>query len=731
MSDTTTIDQPGPGQPPDDAETTQAIPAPDPDSDPDTAAAVAELAPGSIAIRAGNLADVLTALVECTSTVSEYPALTSIRLEAGNGRLVGIATDQHVLGHASKPAAGSADPVTLAAAGARRMLAELATVERYEIVTLHLAGDLIALQTAAAYIGSPPVVIAERLAGYPAKLADLLDVDGYDQIGLSGLVAFSPRLLATVAAATKTAGDHVCRLYFRAAEAPLRVEVGDWLVLLLMPYRTGGTYPMSQTPAITAGLPGTALEVELTDWEPTSVSWPRNEATATPTRMARFYAAHTQHLQRRAFDERFPNLPPYLEQDPHQRRMSAAMSDLMTGVVDSFATALMIRAFYAAAPAAAAAACRDLWTALDAGDSVGEEVWEWLKADKVDPDAIVADDVAAERFARAELIASQVWSTLPPVDPFRKRRPDEGADQDVTADVDGDPAPAAAAAFPTVEVTAAEIADDLGAIDRANARAREAEEGRTDQPAAGVIGDPWEGLPVAPEALGNPADDVDQDDGDRGAGVHADDDQPDDPDHPGWGGTVPGRAGRNGLPRRAAGRGRPAAGRHQPGQHRLLTDQPPGRPPARGRPARLPQEIRMTDNPLDPAPAGLAGEVLALPSGLPAVLLLGTAFALLGSYTGDAEILPGHEGGPDVVKLGFMVPACSCTDPERDVDPDCKRHYPDPPAELLALVARAVAESRRWAQAGSRIEGASAGDVNAASAVLDVLLRPGRNGVIQ
>lgn len=33
--------------------------------------------------------------------------------------------------------------------------------------------------------------------------------------------------------------------------------------------------------------------------------------------------------------------------------------------------------------------------------------------------------------------------------------------------------------FPTVQVTPAEIAEDLGAIDRANARAREAEEGRT------------------------------------------------------------------------------------------------------------------------------------------------------------------------------------------------------------------------------------------------------------
>ncbi len=70
-------------------------------------------------------------------------------------------------------------------------------------------------------------------------------------------------------------------------------------------------------------------------------------------------------------------------------------------------------------------------------------------------------------------------------------------------------------------------------------------------------------------------------------------------------------------------------------------------------------------------------------------------------------------------------------DPDNDVDPDCKRHYPHPPAALLEVVARAVAASRGWAMCGSTIPGLSAADVNAASAVLDVLLRPGRHGVFR
>jgi hypothetical protein len=489
----------------------------------DTTAADADTAPtadpphghGVVELLACDLLDVLTALLTCTSTSSDYPALTSVRLQAGNGRLAGLSTDQYALGHASKPAVGTAEATLVPADAVRRMIGELADADRYELVRLQLHTDRIELRVKDATLGFAPVVIPSSLGGYPSRLVELLDVGGYEQIGVSGVVAFSPHNLARIAAATKTAGEHVVRCYFRAAEAPLRVEAGDWLVMLLMPYRTGGRYPMPQSPAIPVGLPDSPIAVQLNPVEPTAIGWPESAELATPQRLARHYAAHVQHLQNRMFHERFPQLPKYAEQSPTERRMAAAYGDMHAALVDSYAVSLLIRAFLEAAPAAAAAACRDLWESLEAGDSVGEETWEWLKADEIDPDALVDADIAAERFARAEMIAVQAFSTPPPVDPFARI-----VDTAELPDVDVDPPPAgaaaitedaaAAAAFPTVEVTAAEIADDLGAIDRANARAREADEagGQGDQladpiatqpaePGAYEQTDPWDGLPVA------------------------------------------------------------------------------------------------------------------------------------------------------------------------------------------------------------------------------------------
>lgn len=127
----------------------------------------------------------------------------------------------------------------------------------------------------------------------------------------------------------------------------------------------------------------------------------------------------------------------------------------------------------------------------------------------------------------------------------------------------------------------------------------------------------------------------------------------------------------------------------------------------------------------------LRHQLSELPPGLPAVLMLGTGLALVGSYTGNVE-LTGVDDVPSTVMAQIMVAACSCPTPDTDVDPKCSRHYPTPPAEMVALFARAVAASRGWSyRAGMspRIPGCDDLDVNAAEAVLAVLLAPGRHGV--
>lgn len=117
--------------------------------------------------------------------------------------------------------------------------------------------------------------------------------------------------------------------------------------------------------------------------------------------------------------------------------------------------------------------------------------------------------------------------------------------------------------------------------------------------------------------------------------------------------------------------------------------------------------------------------------GTPTVVLIGEGLALVGVFD------LGAAGYADTtsVDIGVIVPNCSCPNPaDDDVDPDCPRCYPKTPAGMLERIAKAVAESRRWAYragAGPHIDGCDDFDINAAQAVLSVLLHPGRNGVLR
>lgn len=150
--------------------------------------------------------------------------------------------------------------------------------------------------------------------------------------------------------------------------------------------------------------------------------------------------------------------------------------------------------------------------------------------------------------------------------------------------------------------------------------------------------------------------------------------------------------------------------------------------------AKYPAKTRRADG-TEPDPAApnhyLRHQLSELPAGLPAFTMIGTGLTLVGSYTGTVELI-GVDDAPSAVAPQIMLPACSCPDPAKDVDPDCRRHYPQPPAELVALVARAVAAARHWsyrAGMGPHIPGCDDLDVNAAEAVLAVLLTPDRHGV--
>lgn len=372
-----------------------------------------------VRMEAGDLADLLNALVVCTSSDDDFDTLTHVRLESTPGRLAGTATDQFVLGRAYKSARGTlAGPVMLPAAAGRRFLADLADVDRAETVYLNQsgtgagAGNRLVLQTTRGLVGC---YLPDPPPAYPAGLAELLSADGYDEIGLTGMVAFAPRMLAVVHAATEAAGEHEARLYFRSPTKPLRVEISDWLVILIMPMGSTDRRPLPARPSIPYALPDAPAHLGATADEPTAVGWPRALEEATPRRLARHYAAHYQAAHRRVFDAPWPaSLPPWDQQDEVQRRISTARADAYAFIVNSYTVSLLIRRFAAAAPAAAAAACRELWEDLDYGDSLGEKAWEWLQADKIDPSAVTVDP--AERDAQALAILIRAYATPPPAD---------------------------------------------------------------------------------------------------------------------------------------------------------------------------------------------------------------------------------------------------------------------------------------------------------------------------
>lgn len=374
------------------------------------------LTPGVLTMYAADLRDLLQALVVCTSTTSDYPTLTAIRLTTEAGHLVGVATDQYVLGRAHKPATGTIpEPALLSAVGARRMIAELGEVEPGELVSLSTTRQRTGMQTSRGFTGEKwPTLFGE----YPAQIVTLLDPAGYEQMGLDGMVAFSPRQLARVHAATEHAGEHIARLYFRGPTDPLRVEVGTWLVMLVMPIKAGPRHQIPTSPAIPFAIPAAPADLPCTAAERTEIGWPRTAAEATPARLARHYAADVSHLHRRMFDEPFPSgLPKWDDQSPVERRISSAYRDVSDLLVHSYAVSLMIRRFAEAAPEAAAAACVELYGDLDYGDSLGEIVWEWLKGDDVDPDALTIDP--AVRDAQARAVLDIAYATPPPRrDPF-------------------------------------------------------------------------------------------------------------------------------------------------------------------------------------------------------------------------------------------------------------------------------------------------------------------------
>jgi hypothetical protein len=118
-------------------------------------------------------------------------------------------------------------------------------------------------------------------------------------------------------------------------------------------------------------------------------SWPTDEDGATADAMARYYAMTAQDAMLRSsevFAEHVGRDDPGYED--HLRdtwRASAAF-------VSEWAALRLLRGLIEHTPERADEVARDLWSALEFGDSLGECLWEWLVVDyRIDPAAIAED----------------------------------------------------------------------------------------------------------------------------------------------------------------------------------------------------------------------------------------------------------------------------------------------------------------------------------------------------
>jgi hypothetical protein len=186
----------------------------------------------------------------------DMPGPESIHLEAGHGALVATATDKYVLGHMRCLAA--ADPLSallidrhmakvichaLSAADARE------AVHLRRIPTLH-GEDL--LEVCTTDQGLSIRVPTHDAASFP-RWTPLFDYLAQAPAGLDTPIGLDPRLLRPFARAAKLLGSGTPRWHFAGPKSPVRVQIGDRFVGLIMPGKLSADTP--EPPLVPVGLP--------------------------------------------------------------------------------------------------------------------------------------------------------------------------------------------------------------------------------------------------------------------------------------------------------------------------------------------------------------------------------------------------------------------------------------------------------------------------------------------
>lgn len=223
-----------------------------PQVDAAAAAAAVENTVKAVALRAA-LSD---ALNFTAPAAAKLPVLETVRVEAGGGNLIAVATDRFALGASRVDYAGAPFAATLSVADAKRLVAMAKCPKREE--SWREVAIVVAVDGALTFRFSTGEALTVRpvVEEYPAWRRLIPDTER--RMGAVIGVAYDPTLLAKFAK-VRPAEERRMALFAGMADSKLcgtAVTIGEDFVGLVMPQRPAGDEERYERPGWLAATPG-------------------------------------------------------------------------------------------------------------------------------------------------------------------------------------------------------------------------------------------------------------------------------------------------------------------------------------------------------------------------------------------------------------------------------------------------------------------------------------------
>ncbi|WP_329013108.1 hypothetical protein OG271_03815 [Micromonospora rifamycinica] len=190
----------------------------------------------------GSLAKILGAVTPFVSRDVTLPALNCVQLRAADGVLAASGTDRYVIGHARQPATGQpTGPLHLARWDAKRLRRELtAFIEDRETAadeaTITQGGEFLTVT----FRGVTMHLRQAEGKNYPDLEKILSALPTHDAEGLHAPVGLTHRVIRPLLKAAELDPFSSPRWTFDGPRKPVRVEIGDWFIAVLMPVKLQG-----------------------------------------------------------------------------------------------------------------------------------------------------------------------------------------------------------------------------------------------------------------------------------------------------------------------------------------------------------------------------------------------------------------------------------------------------------------------------------------------------------